>query len=48
MEPYEHEIRLITMNQSLIKVDIPQNVTLYEIDMDSTNFDLGFSLMLKF
>jgi|TARA_Y100001937_G_scaffold71618_1_gene97481 hypothetical protein len=42
MEPYEHEIRLITMNQSPIKVDIPQNVTLYEIDMDSTNFDLGF------
>ena len=39
MEPYEHEIRLITMSQSPIKVDIPKNITLYEIDMDSTNFE---------
>ena len=42
MTPYEYEIRLITMNQDSITLDIPSNINLYEIDLDSTNFDLGF------
>ena len=30
------------MNQDSIIIEIPANVNLYEIDIDSTNFDLGF------
>ncbi len=42
MQPYEQELRFITMNQDSIIIEIPANVNLYEIDIDSTNFDLGF------
>ena len=42
MQPYEQEIRLITMNEEAILIEIPKDVNLYEIDMDSTKFDLGF------
>lgn len=45
MQPYEQELRFITMNQDSIIIEIPANVNLYEIDIDSTNFDLGFSLI---
>jgi len=30
------------MNQDSITLEIPPHVNLYEIDIDSTNFDLGF------
>ena len=30
------------MNEEAILIEIPKDVNLYEIDMDSTKFDLGF------
>jgi len=42
MKPYEDEIRLVNMNHESICIEIPKDVSIYSIDIDSTNFDLGY------